>query len=116
MFLVEVAEPWNPAQATDRIRSIAQGEFLISYKMHAKDQMSDRGLIIGDLNYLLRNGFVYVPAEASKRDPFWKYQMQSSTPNSKNREVRVVVIPDWKRKHLKIITVMWADEPMARGG
>jgi hypothetical protein len=42
--------------------------------------------------------------------------MQCTTPNSKNREVRAVAIPDWKRKDIKIVTVMWADEPMVRGG
>jgi hypothetical protein len=42
--------------------------------------------------------------------------MQCTTPNSQNREVRVVVIPDWKRKGIKVVTVMWADEPIVRGG
>lgn len=111
---VDIAEPWSPAQATERIRSIAGGEHSLSYKRHALDQMNERGLLTGDILYLLKNGFVYVDPEESTRKPYWKYQMQCRTPNSNNREVRVVVIPDWKRKGFKLITVMWADEPMVK--
>ena len=111
MKLVEVPEPWTPAQATERIRAIAAAEEMsLAWKEHAKDQLSDRGLIMGDLHYLLRNGFVYEPPEAATRNPFGKYQIQCTTPNSKSREVRAVVIPDWKRKSVKVVTIMWADE------
>jgi hypothetical protein len=113
---VELPEPWTPAQATDRIRSIARGQFDISYKIHAKEQLSKRDLIIGDLKFLLQYGFVYESAEPATRSNFWKYQIQSTTPNSNNREVRAVVIPDWKRKGIKVVTVMWADENRVSGG
>lgn len=113
--LVDIKEPWTPAQATDRIRSIASGKFDISYKNHAKDQLIERDLIMGDLMYLVKNGFVYEHAEEATRPPFWKYQIQCTTPNSKNREVRAVVIPDWKRKQIKVVTIMWADEATIKG-
>ncbi len=113
--LVEVKEPWNPARATDRIRSIANGIYDLSYKKHALDQLADRSLIMGDLTFLLKNGFVYDPAVEATRAPYWKYQIQCTTPNSKNRDVRAVVFPDWKRKGIKVVTVMWADEPMQGG-
>lgn len=117
MLLVGVSEPWTPAQATERIRAIATDPgFMLSWKIHAEDQLADRSLIMGDLHFLLRNGFVYEPAEEATRKPYWKYQIQCTTPNSKNREVRAVVIPDWKRKAIKVVTIMWADEPMRRGG
>ena len=117
MILVEVPEPWKPAHATERIRAIASdARFNLSWKIHATDQLTERGLIMGDLHFLLRNGFVYEPAEEATRKPYWKYQIQCTTPNSKNREVRAVVIPDWKRKGIKTVTIMWADEPMIRGG
>jgi hypothetical protein len=117
MILVTLPEPWTPAQATERIRSIASHEsFTPSLKEHCKDQLAERDLIMGDLLYLLRNGFVYDPPEPATRKPYWKYETQSTTPNSRNREVRAVVIPDWKRKGIKVVTIMWADEPMVRGG
>lgn len=114
-MLVEIPEPWTPAQATERIRDIARGDFDVSYKQHALDQLDERDLIMGDVLYLLRNGFVYVPPEEATRKPYWKYQMQCRTPNSHNRDVRCVVIPDWKRGAIKVLTVMWADEPTRRG-
>jgi hypothetical protein len=112
--LVEIEEPWTPAQATERIRHIASGPLDLSYKSHALEQLEERELIASDLIYLLKNGFVYQEAEAATRKPYWKYQMQCKTPNSKNREVRAVIIPDWKRKGIKLVTVMWADEPMMK--
>jgi hypothetical protein len=115
MLLVEIPEPWTSAQATDRIRAIARANFTLSFKEHALDQIDDRNLIMGDITYLLQNGFVYLDPEEASRKPFWKYQMECTTPNSGNRNVRVVVIPDWKRKGIKVLTVMWADEPLVRG-
>jgi hypothetical protein len=114
-MIVELPEPWTPAQATERIREIARGDYDLSYKVHALDQLSDRGLISGDLTHLLKFGFVYSAAEPSTRKGFWKYQMQCLTPNSHNREVRAVVIPHWKTKQIKIVTVMWADEAVVKG-
>jgi hypothetical protein len=116
MVLVEVAEPWSPAQATERIRAIAREErFTPALKGHAKDQLEDRSLIMGDLLFLLRNGFVYDAPEKATREPYWKYKIQCTTPNSNNREVRAVSIPDWRRKGIKVVTIMWADEPIVRG-
>jgi hypothetical protein len=59
---------------------------------------------------------VFEKAVEASRKPYWKYQMQCKTPNSNNREVRAVVIPDWKRKGIKVVTIMWADEAMIKGG
>ena len=83
MSLIEVPEPWTSAQATERIRAIACGEFTLSYTEHALDQLADRDLLIGDLNYLLRNGFVYVTAYEAAQKPYWKYQIECTTPNSR---------------------------------
>lgn len=69
-----------------------------------------RDLIIGDVIYLLKNGFVYDEPVPSHVHKLYKYIMTSPTPNSGSREVGVVVIPDWRGKALKIVTVMWLDE------
>jgi hypothetical protein len=69
---------------------------------------------MSDLLFVLRNGFVYEPPNEATRD-YWKYLIQCGTPNSNNREVRVLVLPDWKRIGLKTQTIMWADEPMVSG-
>jgi hypothetical protein len=111
-MLVEIPQPWNPAQATERIRAIAQGIYDLWLTGHAKDQMEERELIVGDVQFLLRNGFVFDPPIPATRPDFFKYLMESKTPNSGARDVRVSVIPDWTTKALKIPTVMWKDEPL----
>jgi hypothetical protein len=115
MPLKELPEPWTPAQATERIRELGRDPALnLSLRTHCHDQLADRSLIMSDLLYLLRNGFVYEQPEPATRD-YWKYLIQCETPNSNNREVRVLVLPDWKRRALKAQTIMWADEPMISG-
>lgn len=80
--------------------------------MHAKERMADRDLLIGDALYVLRKGFVLQRAEPCRSPSgLFRYQIESRTPNSANRVVRLVVIPDPVRKWIKIVTVMWADEP-----
>lgn len=103
--------PWTTAQATENIRKVAaSSDLTITYKIHAKEQMSDRGLIISDVLYVLKNGFVYNEPEPSTRSGYFKYAIESSCPNSARRVVRVIVIPESKSNFLKIITVMWVDK------
>lgn len=109
-------QPWNPADATLELRNRgASGHLDICYSWHARDQMRERSLIIGDVLYLLRNGFVYDKPESATQPKLWKYAMESRTPNSGNRVVRVVVIPAMTRCWVKIVTVMWADEVTCGG-
>lgn len=108
---------WAPSIATDEIRQIAQSMRLsISYSHHAKIQLSKRNLIISDVLYVLKNGFVYEEPKPSTRDGFNKYKMESRSPNSGRRSVRVIVIPDKKSNFLKIITTMWVDEKETKSG
>jgi hypothetical protein len=115
-MLLEIPQPWTPTQATERIRSIRLDDaFSISFKKHAKDQLEARELILSDVLYLLKNGFVFEKADPSTNPNFFKYQIEGKTPNSGSRDVRSVVIPDWRTKEIKIITVMWKDEPLTSG-
>ena len=77
--------------------------------------MDDRDLIVGDVLHVLKRGFVYDKPQKASRRNCWKYKMQNITPNSGNREVRVVVIPSWSPRCCKIVTVMWADEDLVGG-
>src|SRR4051794_18623377 len=99
MLLLDIPQPWTPAQATERIRAIACDQrFAISFQRHAKEQMAARELILGDVIYLLKRGFVFDEAEPSTRAAFFKYKVECKTPNSGSRDVRVVSIPDWNTK------------------
>lgn len=108
---------WTPAVATNEIRVLAKSRSLtISYKSHARDRLSERGLIVSDILYVLKEGFIYDKPEPSTREGFNKYSVESRSPNSGRRLLRVIVIPDKKACFLKIISVMWADEIQARAG
>jgi hypothetical protein len=66
--LVPLPEPWTPAQATERLRKIAQeANFSLTLTNHAEDQMNERGITTIDVMYVLKNGFVYDPPQ--KSDP-----------------------------------------------
>lgn len=108
---------WTPTTATDEIRAIANSKKLtVSYKAHAIERLAERNLIMSDVLYVLKNGFVYQEPVPSTRAGFNKYSMESRSPNGGPRSVRVIVIPDKKTCHLKIITVMWVDETETRAG
>ncbi|HVZ70445.1 MAG TPA: DUF4258 domain-containing protein [Rhizomicrobium sp.] len=114
--LVPIPEPWSPAQATERIRRIAQEDsFCLTLTGHAEDQMKERGITAIDVMYVLKNGFVYDPPVQATRAGFYRYSMINPTPNSNRREVRVVLIPSIQAAQAKVATVMWADEPVVGG-
>ncbi|MBI3703047.1 MAG: DUF4258 domain-containing protein [Rhizobiales bacterium] len=109
--LVVKPQPWKPADAPDEIRRIAKSPTLkLTYREHAIDQIKERDLIVGDVLHALKNGFVYSDAQTTTKSNLFKYLMESKTPNSGNRAIRVVVIPDPSRCWLKVLTVMWVDE------
>lgn len=104
-------QPWKPADATDEVRRMAKNSTLkLTYREHAIEQMRERDLLVGDVLYALKNGFVYSEAQTTTQNGLFKYLMESKTPNSGNRAIRVVVIPDSERCWIKILTVMWVDE------
>jgi Domain of unknown function (DUF4258) len=111
------ANDWSAKEATDEIRKIARSKHLsLSYKIHARERLSERSLILSDVLFVLKYGFVYDNPIPSTRLGFNRYKMVSQSPNSGNRSIGVVVIPDKKSCTLKIITVMWVDEKETRSG
>lgn len=104
-------QPWSPAEATQCINALGKSDDLtFNWTEHAEDRMAQRGLILGDILHVLKRGFVLDPHEPSTRPNSFKYRIQSTTPNSGNRSVAVVVIADIKSQQVKVVTVMWQDE------
>ena len=102
--------PWTPRQATERIRAYANDPFFdLSYKQHAKEQLTKRDLTTGDALYVLKKGFVYADPLPATQPGYFRYAMEGSTPNSGGRSLRVIVIPTPCRPHAKVVTVMWVD-------
>jgi hypothetical protein len=110
-------QPWTAKDATAHIRTIARDSRLsLVYRIHALQRLAERGVVTGDVLFVLKQGFVYAEAKPSTRPGFYRYQMESRTPNSDGRVIQVVVIPDEKNLICKIVTVMWADETATRAG
>ncbi len=112
----QVPEPWPPAEATDRLRKIANDEsFTVSFKFHALEQMEARDITTPDVLHAMKTGFVYDPPVPAKQPGLYLYTIKGATPNSNRRDVRIVVIPSMHKAAAKIVTVMWADEPVVQG-
>lgn len=108
---------WSKDEATEQIRRIANSDRLtLSYKRHAVERLIERSLIVSDLLYVLKFGLVLKDPIQSTRPRYFKYAIECKCPNSANRDVRVVVIPDKATCELKIISIMWVDEQSTRAG
>lgn len=86
------------------------GKLTLSFTEHLKERLAERDLLIGDVLYVLKSGFVYEDPSPATQPDLYRYKMETRTPNSNNRVVRVVVIPDPARCWAKIVTVMWVNE------
>jgi hypothetical protein len=105
-------QPWSPADATSCLNTLGRSPDLdLHLTRHALDQMADRDLIQSDVLAVLRRGFVYEAPVPSTRNGLYKYKIQTRSPNSGAREVRLVVVPDLAHCAVKVVTAMWVDEP-----
>lgn len=103
-------QPWDTAKATREINEIAKCKTCdFSYTRHVRERMAERNLLMSDVLYVLRNGHVYEEPEKSTIVGLYKYRVESQSPNSGARFLRVVAIPDKKSRQIKVITIMWRD-------
>ena len=110
-------QPWKPRAATDKIRAIARSPKLaLGYKLHAREQMEKRGIIVSDVLFVLKFGFVLIAPEPATKLGSYRYAMDNKTPNSDSRDIRLIVIPDEMTSMLELVTVMWVDELASRAG
>lgn len=107
---MKVPGEWKPADATTRIRTCAASDDLdLDVTDHAREQMRERDIIMGDLLFLLKTGFVYDAPVRATREGYFRYAVEGATPSSDGRSLRAIVIPSGGCE-LKIVTVMWRDE------
>jgi hypothetical protein len=85
------------------------------FKFHAFEQMEARDITVPDVLWALRIGFVYEDPIPAKQPGLYRYTLKGPTPNSNGRDIKVVIIPSMHASNAKIVTVMWADEPVVRG-
>ena len=106
-----MAESLSSAKATKEINKLACDPLCnLSKSPHAEERLEERNILTGDLLYLLKKGFIYDVAEASTRKDLWKYRIEGVTPNSNGRTITAIIVPDFKTKHIKIVTCFWKDE------
>lgn len=103
--------PWKPRKATEEIRRRARADdFTLWRTQHLVERLEERDLIISDVLHVLKTGFVYEQPEESTTPNLYKYCIDGKSPNSANRELRVVAIPEPDNNVIKAITIMWVDE------
>lgn len=73
--------------------------------------MIARDLYTPDIMHVLKHGFVYENPIAATQKGCFKYKVESTTPVGP-KVVRVVAIPWIQPPEIKIVTVMWRDEPI----
>jgi len=106
-----VATSLSPSKATREINKLPRDPLCdLSKSPHAEDRLEERTILTSDLLCLLRKGFIYELAEASTQKNLWKYKIEGVTPNSNRRTITAIIIPDFKTKHIKIVTCYWKDE------
>lgn len=104
-------QPWNPADATKYINLLAKrGVAVLHYTKHCKERMAERGIIVRDILYVLKIGFVYEEPESASRDGFYKYKIEGDSLSSENRVLRIIAIVDERKEEIKIVTAMFVDE------
>lgn len=109
--MADPKQPWKPSDATLIINGIAKDlQCDIAYTLHARERMVQRGLIVSDVLFVLRSGFVYSEPEPSTIDGLYKYLVEGQSPNSGPRYLKLVAVPDEKSRQIKVITIMWRDE------
>ena len=100
----------TPSNATRLINQIASHDsFNRRLTDHAKERIEERGIVMGDVLYLLNHGFVYEEGSPASNKGDWKYTVEGRTPNSGHRSIAAVVIPNPEKVEITIITVMWVD-------
>jgi hypothetical protein len=99
----------SPPKATRFINDLARQKNKLSLTGHFKDRLKERDLLMADLLYLLKHGFVHDEAEESSQSGLFKYAIEGTTPNSENRLLKAIIIPNIDG-HIKIVTIMWKDE------
>lgn len=107
--------PLSPRDATEWCRAALHKNLKLAKTRHALDQMLDRDLIDADVIHLLGYGYIYDDPKPATRLGYFKYAIQGSTPNSAGRDIRAIIIPDFNQIEVKVVTVMWGDEPCVYG-
>lgn len=88
-LLVQALEP---EEATKRIRRMTRKGVDLSWTEDVKEAIKERGLVMGDLHHVLRKGIVLTAGVPCTRQGFFKYVIESRTPNFIGQNLKLMVI------------------------
>lgn len=101
---------WSPGMAERQLRAyIEHVDFDLSYTAHVRERMNERGIVLADIRHLLSHGHITEQPKKATRPGCYRYKICGKTPNSGNRRICAVVVPDVGKPSVTIITVMWED-------
>jgi hypothetical protein len=101
-----------PAAAQGWFRHIAGTKALrLAYTLHARRRLTERGIGVEGIVRLLREG--RVPRKPSRVDGLGrsKYTIEGPVSEDSPRVMRIVVIAAPRSPMVRVVTVMWVDEP-----
>ncbi len=98
---------WPIGKAEKLIHACARESFFeLSYTGHAEERMERRGIIASDIAHVLENGHVCDEPVSTSRAGYCMYKICGRTPNTENRQICVVVIPNPHKPAIKVITAI----------
>ena len=90
-------------------RYLADDDFDLVWTDHAKERMKQRGIIMSDVRYLLKNDFRLEKTERVMGKNLYKYKVCGFGHRSLYRSICLVIIPSLDKPKVQVITVMWED-------
>ena len=101
---------WTHSEAENRIHRYAKHpDFDLEYSRHAKMRIERRGILISDLNHILKYGYIDGEPERTTPSGYYKCKICGKSPHSGSREICLVVVLAGGKPAVKIVTVMWKD-------
>ncbi len=94
----ELEEPLSAAAARDLVRRLI-GDGFTRFSKHAQEEMDSDDLQETDVLNVLRNGWVYQPAELE--NGFWRYRLETdriAVVVAFRSSCTVVVVTAWRKK------------------
>ncbi len=98
-------QPLTPEAATERIRKIAKGGYTFSWTDDVKEKLRAGGLVVGDINYICKNGTVVAVADATNHPGHYKYRVASRSPSS-SKKIIVIEISFSSSNEIKVFDVI----------
>lgn len=103
--------PMAPQTAENWFRRLAErGALRLSFTLHARQRLTERGVAIEGVHRLIRTGTV--PVKPRRVDGLGrsKYAIEGEAGEDDPRRLRIVVIAAPRSPDVRVVTAMWVEE------